>query len=168
MFHLVALNALQYLCCWVISGGLHTVTFMEYGSFSNVWWVKLGKEDVQTCRSLCALAECIIVGLFIVLNWEPLLPKLLVQSSIKGQSQRWSLSACWLPMRGAMLCKRIYHSCVPQTGSFSPDNMQAVRAQRSNNVVAQCMDLLQHNLDVQVLCNTSYFLWSDPEKPWRQ
>jgi len=61
-----------------------------------------------------------------------------------------------------------YHNCVPQTGSFSQDNMQAVRAQRSNNVVAQCMDLLQHNLDVQVLCNTSYFLWSDPEKPWRR
>jgi hypothetical protein len=29
------------------------------------------------------------------------------------------------------------------------------------------MDLLQHNLDVQVLCNTLYFLWSDPEKLWR-
>jgi len=40
-------------------------------------------------------------------------------------------------MKGAMLCKRIYHNCVPQTGSFSPDNMQAVTAQRSNNVVAQ-------------------------------
>jgi hypothetical protein len=47
---------------------LHTVTFMEYGSFSNDWCVKLGKEDVQTCRSLCALAECIIVDLFTVLK----------------------------------------------------------------------------------------------------
>jgi hypothetical protein len=70
-------------------------------------------------------------------------------------------------MKGAMLCKRIYHNCVPQTGSFSPDNMQPVTAQTSNNVVAQFMDLLQHNLDVQVLCNTLYFLWSDPEKLWR-
>jgi hypothetical protein len=70
-------------------------------------------------------------------------------------------------MKGAMLCKRIYHNCVPQTGGFSPDNMQAVTAQRSNNVVAQCMDLLQHSLDVQVLCNTLYFLWSDPEMLWR-
>jgi hypothetical protein len=51
-----------------------------------------------------------------------------------------------------VLCSaKEFTTTVPQTGSFSPGNVQAVTAHRSNNVVAQCMDLLQHNLDVQAL-----------------